>query len=101
MNAQAVFYVNRNRFNRKRHLDPGCRYLRLARESLSVSWASGLYDDYEEVEGVPPPTEETRFVAVKLRNETELRALEAFTSPCILCVPGAKELWAKCPVDFE
>jgi hypothetical protein len=101
VSPETVFYVNRNRYNRKRHLDPGCRYLRLAREMLAETWAMGIYDNYEEVEGVPPPTEETRFVEVIPSNQAELRALEAFTSPCILCVPGAKELWAKCPVSFE
>ena len=30
-----------------------------------------------------------------------LQALEAFTLPCALCIPGARELWGKCPVDFE
>jgi hypothetical protein len=68
---------------------------------LEESWASGMYDNYEEVEGVPPPTEESRFAEVIPRDEAELHALEAFTSPCLLCVPGAKELWAECPVRFE
>jgi hypothetical protein len=57
VSPETVFYVNRNRYNRKRHLDPGCRYLRLAREMLAETWAMGIYDNYEEVEGVPPPTE--------------------------------------------
>jgi hypothetical protein len=60
-----------------------------------------VYDDFEELEGEPPPTEDTRFVKVVPRDEEELRALEAFTTPCTLCIPGARELWAKCPVDFE
>jgi hypothetical protein len=63
--------------------------------------ADGWFEDYEEIEEEPPPTEETRFVKVEPRDEEELGALEAFTLPCILCVPGARTLWDKCPVDFE
>jgi hypothetical protein len=96
-----VFWVNRNSFNRKRHLDPDCRFLRLAQESLEEMHQNGFYDDYEENEGVPAPTVATRFVAVTPANATELAALEAFTIPCQLCIPGARELASECPVEFE
>ena len=101
MSVNSAFYVNRNPNNRKRHLDPDCRYLQLAHVFLAELHAEGWYDDYEENEGEPPPTQETRFVEVAPRDEEELQALEAFTLPCALCIPGARELWGKCPVDFE
>ena len=98
---QPVYYVNRNPNNKKRHLDPDCRYLQLARRWLQEMHDSGFYEGYEESEGWPPPTEKTRFVKVRPRSATELAALEAFTFPCTLCVPGARELWEDCPIDFE
>jgi hypothetical protein len=101
VSVDSVFYVNRNSNNRKRHVDLDCRYLQLAREALTEMHAEGWYDDYEEREGEPPPTEETRFVKVVPRDEEELQALEAFILPCVLCIPGARDLWGKCPVDFE
>ena len=71
MSVNSAFYVNRNPNNRKRHLDPDCRYLQLAYASLAELHAEGWYDDYEENEGEPPPTQETRFVEVAPRDEEE------------------------------
>jgi hypothetical protein len=33
MTHKTVYYVNRNRYNRKRHVDPDCRALKRARQS--------------------------------------------------------------------
>jgi hypothetical protein len=99
--SPSVYYVNRNPANRKRHADPDCRGLRVAREWLAELHETGFYDGFEESEGRPPPTDETRFVEVRPRNAQELAALEAFTIPCLLCMPGARALKAACPVDFE
>jgi hypothetical protein len=82
-------------------LDPACRGLELARAWLEEMHASGYHDGYEESEGTQAPTAQTRFVDAKPRNERELAALEAFTEPCKLWIPGARELWGDCPVDFE
>lgn len=75
--------------------------MQLAREYLEIMIGDGHYDDWEEMTGEAAPTQETRIVRVEPRNKRELAALEAFTLPCKLCIPGARDLWADCPVDFE
>jgi hypothetical protein len=94
-----VFYVNRK--NRKRHADPDCRALKLTRELFQDMHESGFYDGYEESEDEPPPTYETRVVEIDPATPEEVAALEAFTIPCKLCVPGARALWEHFPYDFE
>jgi hypothetical protein len=53
-NAGEVFYINRS--NRKRHVDPDCRALRLTREGLEDAHP----DPEVYPEDDPPPTYETR-----------------------------------------
>jgi hypothetical protein len=65
MRRRTVFYVNRNRNNRKRHVDPDCRALQLARQYLDMWHEEGFYEGFEDAEGKPPPTQETRFAAVQ------------------------------------
>jgi hypothetical protein len=91
-----TYIVNRNPNNRKRHVDPDCRALELARE-----WLLEMQDSHIERYEDNEITEETRFVAVTPNDAEELAALEAFTTPCRMCVPGAEELWQRCPVTFE
>jgi hypothetical protein len=96
----AVVYVNRG-LRRTRHLDRKCRGLDLARQELpsraearKEAKASGLHPD--EV-----PSFETRIVRVKVTDADEAAAIDAFTMPCKLCVPGAKALGEHVPFYFE
>jgi hypothetical protein len=93
------YYVNL--LSRTRHADADCRALRRSREFLQWSHETGYWDGYEEREGVPPPTYETRVVEIEPADADEVAALEAFTAPCKLCVPGARELGEHFHYDFE
>jgi hypothetical protein len=91
------FWVNRGRSNRKRHLDNKCRFLVKAREMYDEEYGDALSGGYADERMTP----KERFVRVRPKTANELAAVEAFTTPCIECVPGARELWKLCPVDFE
>jgi hypothetical protein len=100
MTHKTVYYVNRNRYNRKRHVDPDCRALKRARQSLDEMHADGFYDGFEEAEGEPPPTQETRFVAATPRDAEELRARDVHL-PLSHQRPRCAGVVVSVPVDFE
>lgn len=92
-----TFWVNRK--NRKRHADPKCRGLKLTREYLDEIYGPG--SGHVPVPGEPTPTYRTRVRKVSPADNDELAALEAFTYPCRLCVPGARGLAEHLQIDFE
>ncbi|HEU5371534.1 MAG TPA: hypothetical protein VFU51_04010 [Gaiellaceae bacterium] len=94
--ALPIFWVNRNPYNRKRHVDPNCRALTQAREYLDMMLDANAYEGRDEI-----PTQRKRFVKVRVQSSEELAALEAYTIPCRTCIPGAKDLWKVLPIDFE
>jgi hypothetical protein len=80
-----------NRRTRVRHADPNCKAVLLSARYLDTEYES---DD--------PRKPDTRIVELPdPETSEEVAAVEAFTTPCIHCVPGASALWAFFPADFE
>ena len=83
-----------NRKTRVRHTDPHCRALGL----------SARYIDANDDPDAQRAQRKRSGRIAKLPEATgsdELAAIEAFTTPCVHCVPGARSLWASFPLDFE
>src|SRR6266849_690476 len=77
-----------NRGTRRRNVDPNCRALGLSREMGAEAEEGGSYvrDRIYEL----PDDVETEVVV----------AVEEFTVPCKLCVPGARQMGALVPFNF-
>ena len=77
-----------NRGTRRRHVDPTCRALALSAERGAESEKGGSYVR-DRIYELPDDV------------ETEvLTAVEEFTVPCKLCVPGARAMGALVPFNF-
>jgi hypothetical protein len=80
-----------NRKTRVRHVDPECPAIRLSERYLTDVW-----DDLDprrptdRIAELPDPT-----------DPHEKQAIEAFTTPCTRCVPGARKLYDSFPIYFE
>lgn len=86
------YWVNRK--TRVRHSDPQCRALGL----------SARYIDAIDDPDAPRAQRKHSGRIAELPEAAgadELAAIEAFTTPCVHCVPGARSLWAAFPLDFE
>lgn len=84
--AFVALWVNRG--TRRRHVNPDCQGLARARE----------FDAYYEEEGSG-----VRDRIYELDDDTAadvIAAVETFTVPCKLCVPGARELGKLMPFGF-
>jgi hypothetical protein len=92
-----TFWVNRK--NRKRHADGKCRGLTQTRVYLDLFY--GPDSGWVPQDAEPRPTYRRRIKKVEPADADELAALEAFTFPCKLCVPGARALSEHLVVDFE
>ncbi len=77
-----------NRGTRRRHVDPQCRALALSKEMGAESEEAGSYVR-DRIYELPDDVEAEVIVAV-----------EEFTVPCKLCVPGAREQGRLVPFDF-
>jgi hypothetical protein len=77
-----------NRGTRRRHVDPTCRALKLSEERGAESEAAGslVRDRIYELSD-DEPTE-------------VIEAVEEFTVPCRLCVPGARKMGELVPFFF-
>jgi hypothetical protein len=80
-----------NRRTRVRHADPSCKAVLLSARYLENAYeADDPRKPGERIVELPDP-----------ETAEERAAIEAFTSPCIHCVPGARALWDSFPADFE
>ena len=80
-----------NRKTRVRHRDPRCRAL-----DLSARYIDDIDSDREARKRAG------RIVEIPdASSHDELTAIEAFTTPCVHCVPGARSLRSSFPLDFE
>jgi hypothetical protein len=79
-----------NRFRRVRHIDPDCRAIRASAEGLDATYGDTPSRPPARIVELPDPT-----------ISAELEAIRDFTSPCVYCVPGARESWNSLPLIFE
>lgn len=79
-----------NRFRRVRHTDPDCRAIRSSNEGLDATYGDTASRPPARIVEIPDPT-----------VPAELEAIRDFTSPCVYCVPGARESWRSLPLVFE
>jgi hypothetical protein len=79
-----------NRFRRVRHADPHCRAVRVSEDGLKEFYAEQPVRPPARVVEIADPT-----------DPAELQAIRDFTSPCVYCVPGARESWEHLPIVFE
>jgi hypothetical protein len=77
-----------NRSTRRRHVDSDCRGLRLSAE-MSAEW-----------EAYGSPGRDRIYELSDDESADVIAAVEAFTYPCRLCVPGARKLGELVPFYF-
>jgi hypothetical protein len=79
-----------NRFRRVRDTDPDCRAIRASDEGLTATYGDTPSRPPARIVEIPDPA-----------VPAELEAIRDFTSPCVYCVPGARESWNSLPLVFE